>query len=126
MGLKYIGLIRTLDLEYGAETGSAQGKVRNIKSIVLKLHNTLGGKYGSSFKGAYLTEIIGYRVEGRDYTDRPALLFSGVKELSNFDSWDIEKRVIIKQDSPLPMTLLSITPFMDKLGSILDDYHLGA
>jgi hypothetical protein len=113
VGLPYTGFIVTLDLEYGADTGVAQGKARNINRIALKLQNTLGGRFGSNSSGVYGTELLSYRVEGKDYTDRPALLFTGVKEVRNFDTWDVEKKVYIVQDLPLPMTVVSITPFMD-------------
>lgn len=113
VGEPYTGFIRTLDLEFGAQAGVAQGRPRNIHKIIMKFRNTLGGSYGSNVDELYGVEQINYRRTNEDYTDRPPLIFNGTKELSNFDSWDTAKRVFLLQDQPLPMTVLSLVPFMD-------------
>lgn len=113
IGLRYWGYIRTLDLEQGANVGVAQGRLKNVLKVCLKLHNTLGGKYGSTAKALYNMLDMAFRDLSQDFTDRPPMLFSGMKELTNFDDWDIEKRVHIVQDDPLPMTINSLIPVLD-------------
>lgn len=112
VGLKYRGFIRTLDLTFGEDI-STIGAVKNLVKLYLRLRNTLGGKYGSTSKGMYVLEEAAYRNSYSDYTDRPPLLYSGLKELSNFDNWAEEKRLYIMQDQPLPMTILSMVPIFD-------------
>jgi len=113
VGLKYLGYLRTLDLEMGADNTVAQGRIRSMVKLFLKFRNTMGGKYGSTASHLYDLESIGYRREGGDYTDRPPLLFTGLKELTNFDTWGVEKRLHITQDEGLPMDILGLVPIMD-------------
>ncbi|MFA5186895.1 MAG: ubiquitin-activating E1 FCCH domain-containing protein [Patescibacteria group bacterium] len=113
VGLRYLGFIRSLDMEFGAQNGIVQGKKRNIVRIFVKLRNTLGGKYGSSVNGLYSLQEMAFRKSSVDYTDRPPMIFTGVKPLSNFDSWAEEKHLYIVQDKALPMTILWWVPEMD-------------
>ena len=115
IGLKYSGYIRTLDLEMGTSqnSGVAQGRTRNMIKLFAKLRDTMSGKYGSTAGGRYDLAGMAFRNSGEDLTDRPPLLFSGMKELTNFDNWDIEKRLHIVQDDALPMTVLGLVPVMD-------------
>lgn len=113
VGLRYLGFIRSLDIEFGAQNGTVQGKKRNITRIFVKLRNTLGGKYGSSVNGLYALQEMAFRKSSADYTDRPPMLFTGVKPLSNFDSWAEEKHLYLVQGKALPMTILWWVPEMD-------------
>jgi hypothetical protein len=115
VGFKYNGYLRTLDLEMGTANvaGVAQGRTRNMIGLFAKLHNTMGGRYGSTPDGRYDLSIMAYRNSGSDLTDRPPLLFSGMKELTHFDTWEIEKRLHIVQADALPMTILGLIPVMD-------------
>lgn len=113
IGEKYLGFIRTMDLEFGALGAMAQGRPKNIQQLVFKFRNTMGGKFGTTTRSLYSVEKMAYRVSTKDYTDRPPLLFSGVKELTSLDSWEEKKNVYIIQDEPLPMNIQSVIPFMD-------------
>lgn len=114
IGLKYTGIIRSMDLEIGNSQGTtSQGTLKNMIGLTLKLKDTLGGKYGSTYKGLYDLQEMAFRHTGADFTDRPPLLYSGAKPLTNFDTWGEEKRIIIIQDSALPMTILTMTPILD-------------
>jgi hypothetical protein len=118
IGKKYPGYFRTLDLELGAAKagGSAQGTLRNLIGLSLKLKDTLGGSYGSSSAGMYALAEMNFRNSAHDLTDRPPLLFSGMKPVTNFDDWATEKRLHIIQDQPLPITILSMVPIFDVTG----------
>ena len=117
IGLKYLGFLRSLDLEQGNGQGAtSQGTLRNILGLTLKLKDTLGGKYGSTVKGLYELQEMAFRHTGADFTDRPPLLYSGPKALTHFDSWEEEKRIVIVQDNALPMTILTMTPVIDTAG----------
>ncbi len=113
VGYKYLGFCRSLDLEFGSPLGVAQGRLRNIHKLAFKFRNTMGGKYGTSSRKLYAVQKIAYRRANRDYTDRPPLIFSGVRELPNFDDWGIEKKFYFVQDEPQPMTVQMVVPFMD-------------
>lgn len=112
VGFKYLGIGRSLDLEYGAQIGIAQGRPRNIHRLIFKFRNTMGGKFGTTTRQLYKVATIAYR-KSQDFTDRPPALFSDVKELPNYDDWKITKRFIFMQDEGLPMTVLGVVPMMD-------------
>jgi hypothetical protein len=112
VGFKYLGMIRTLDLEFGADTGVAQGKPRTVVGLALKVRNMLGGSYGTNLRALYQIAEVPMRRDGADYTDRPTLLKQGILDLANFDGWENEKKITILQEY-LPMTLLGIIPTMD-------------
>ena len=73
----------------------------------------MGGKFGSSSRKLYKVSALAYRVASRDLTDRPPLLFSGIKDPANYDDWGIEKRFYVVQDEPQPLTVLGVVPMMD-------------
>jgi hypothetical protein len=112
LGYKYFGIGRSLDLEYGAQIGIAQGRPRNIHRLIFKFRNTMGGKFGTSTKQLYKVSSLAFR-KSRDLTDRPPPLFTGMKEPANFDDWSISKRFYFVQDEPQPMTVLAVIPMMD-------------
>jgi len=118
IGLKYYGYLRSLDLELGsAKAGTTtQGTTRNMVGLSLKLKNTMGGSYGSSSRGLYSLSEMDFRNSAHDLTDRPPLLYSGLKDVTNFDDWADEKRLHIVQDQPLPITVLSMVPILDIMG----------
>lgn len=108
VGEKYLGFLRFLDLEMATQAGSIQGVKKNISGLSLRLRNTMGGKVGSKSRRLYDMYEMDFRVSDRDLTDRPPLLFSGIKALAHFDDWSESKKLCIVQDQPLPMTVLAL------------------
>jgi hypothetical protein len=113
IGLKYTGIIRTLDLEVNLAQGVSQGRLRSIEKLFFKFRNTAGGKYGTTLRGLYHVADLYYRRAGASYYDRPPLLFSGLKPAPIRDTWANEKKLYLIQDQPFPMTLLGIVPSED-------------
>lgn len=107
VGLAYKGFLQPRDIEAGGALGPAQTKERNITQLGVRFLNTLGAKYGTDL---YKLESLPFR-NAEDYIGRPPALFSGVKSVPLFDSWEREKTVYIVQDKPLPciVQLLSVT-----------------
>lgn len=112
VGFKYLGIGRSLDLEFGAQIGIAQGRPRNVQRLIFKFRNTMGGKFGTSERSLYKVSSLAYRKAG-DFLDRPPLLFSGVKEPINYDNWGVTKHFYFVQDEAQPMTVLAVVPLMD-------------
>lgn len=107
-----VGLYKTrqmtsLPFEQGAADGSAVGKIKRIHNLNIRFYETLGGKYGD---GTIFHEIL-FR-SGSDLMDNPPPVFSGDKLLKWPGSNVVQCKVTIKQEQPLPMTVLSITPQM--------------
>jgi hypothetical protein len=112
VGFKYLGVGRSLDLEFGAQIGIAQGRPRNVQRLIFKFRNTMGGKFGTSERTLYKVSALAYRKAG-DFLDRPPLLFSGIKEPINYDNWGVTKHFYFVQDEAQPMTVLGVVPLMD-------------
>ena len=105
-----VGLYRarqmvSLPFEQGAADGSAVGKTKRIHHLNIRFYETLGGKYGD---GSNWDEIL-FR-SGSDLMDNPPPVFSGDKELLWPSGYGKQMKVAIKQEQPLPMTVLSIVP----------------
>jgi len=109
VGLRYRGLIKTMNLNAGGVSGSAQNKPRNVYKVVFEFLNSLGAKYGTSL---YKLTKLDFR-SSSNYTNRPSPLFSGGKEQRLEDKTARRKHVYVVQDSPLPCTIQAIDVFME-------------
>lgn len=101
VGLKYVGILQTQNLEFGGINGPAQAKLRNISGVSLGLLNTLGLKYGTSLYK--LQTLINW--DNKNITSRPNPIFTGIKALKYSDNWENEKYMYIVQDLPLPASI---------------------
>lgn len=108
-GLGYTGILKSLKLEGGGTTGPAQAKHKSVKRVAIHFLNSLGPKYGASL---YNLQQLLYR-SSADITGRPPPLFTGIKVQKYSDSHSIEKNIFIKQDQPLPATVLLLEMFME-------------
>lgn len=104
VGLKYTGKLKTMKIEAGSVTGTAQGKLKKISRCAVRFLNTLGGKIGSSEDKL---ETIYFRTSGDEMGGPPAL-FTGDKEVVFPKGFGTEGQVMIVQDQPLPMTVLAV------------------
>lgn len=110
VGYGYRSTIETLNLDIGGRSGSAQAKPRNIFYAVIDFLNSLGCKFGTT---PYNLETLLFR-SSADKNDRPPPLFTGNKDLAFFDNYDnLQKKVYIIQDSPLPCTIRAIDVYVD-------------
>jgi len=105
-GLPYNTNIKTLRLEGGVQTGTAQGKTKRIMSVTLRLHETLGVACGPD---AETLQWIDFR-NAEDRADAPPALFSGDKRICFSGGYDREGQVYVRQSYPLPFTLLGVMP----------------
>ena len=105
-GLSYTGIIETVGLEAGAQTGTSQGKIKRIHEVGVRFYETIGCKVG--YDADHL-ETIPFRTAA-DPMDAPPPLFTGDKVVSFPGDYDREATVMIVQDLPLPSTVLAIMP----------------
>ena len=108
-GKKYVGLIKSLNLEGGGINGPAQSKPRNVAKLGIHFLNTLGARYGTN---RYSLAAVNFR-SALDSLDRPPPLFTGVKDITHFDAWQNEKHYFIEQQQPLPCVIQMVDIFMD-------------
>lgn len=110
VGLKYRGIIQTLNLDSGGESGTAAHKPRSIINVVFSLLNTLGIKFGSDI---YNTEQITFR-STEHMLDRPPPPANESVEVRYSDRWNkISKEIVVLQEQPVPCTILGMDIFMD-------------
>jgi hypothetical protein len=107
VGLPYTSELEPLDLQGGSIEGVSQGKIKRIHGVALYLYNSMGGEIGQD---ANTTERIFYKEETEGAGEQLDL-FTGIKDDFNFSGdWQLDARVYIKHDDPLPFTVLSILP----------------
>lgn len=101
----------TSRVEAGAADGTAQGKMKRIDRVVIRLWESLGGKVGRL--NPETNEVEADPVNTRkleEALDLPGL-WSGDVELSGFPSgYDFDGRVWFGTEDPLPFHVVSIYP----------------
>jgi len=111
VGLPYSQTMKTMPQEAGSQRGTSQGKIQRI--------NQVGFKVNRSFKGflcggetKYLDKIV-----FRDPTTlmgTPELLYTGtIPNISFRDDYKYGSQVLIRNDEPLPIELLSLMTSID-------------
>jgi len=106
VGLPYDSVLQTMRLEAGAEDGTAQGKTKRITKAVFRFLSTVGAKAGDSMEN--LDEIQFRRPSNP--MDQAVPPFSGDKLIEWPGNYDFDGYLIVKQEQPLPMTVLAIMP----------------
>jgi hypothetical protein len=106
VGLKYISNLQTMRIEAGAADGTSQGKMKRINKVVLRFLNTLGAKAGPNSSSL---DTIQFR-SGSDPMDASPPLFTGDKLMEWPDGYNFDGYVYVRQDQPLPLTLVAVMP----------------
>ena len=105
-GLRFTSTLRTMRIEGGAQSGTAQGKSKRIHEVTLRLLKTLGAKVGTSSSTA---DIIPFR-SSADEMDEPPAMFTGDKQIEFDGDFDSDGFITVVQEQALPMTLLALYP----------------
>ena len=106
VGLGYESRLRTMRIEAGGADGTAQGKTKRITKVVFRFLNTLGAKAGADLDQV---DTLTFR-RPADPMGQPPALFTGDKLLEWPNGYDFEGYIALKQDQPLPMTLIALMP----------------
>jgi hypothetical protein len=106
VGLPCPAIVRTTRIEAGAGDGTAQGKTKRITKVVIRFYNTLGAKAGPD---ADHLDTLEFRT-GSDLMDQAPPLFTGDKLMDWPGGYDFDGYVMVKQEQPLPMTVVAIMP----------------
>jgi len=102
-GLSYDSILETLPLEGGAAQGSAQGQIKRIAQVTVRLYESLGCLIGTSVS----QDIIPFRSVG-DSMDVPPPLLTDDKMVQFPNGYDKKAQIYIKQSQPLPLNVLAI------------------
>jgi hypothetical protein len=106
VGLPYRQQFLSPQIEAGATDGTAQGKIKRIDTVTLRLHRSLGGQVGPDLDNL---EPLIYR-EVSDPMDTCTPLFTGDREIDFRGDYDTKGQVMIVQDDPLPLTICALIP----------------
>ena len=103
-GLPFDSTMQTMRIEAGATDGSAQGKIKRIDEVNLRLYRSVNALVGNSLTNL---DRIPFR-SGADEMDEPIPLFTGDKEIDMPAGYDQDGYIFVRQDLPLPMTVIGI------------------
>lgn len=107
VGYHYRGVVKTLPLDQGGQSGPAQNKIKIIERVAIRMVDSGGIKFGSSL---YRLQPLEFR-RGNDVSDRPVPLFTGVDEQTYEDTHSEEKVLYIVNDRPEPATIAALDIF---------------
>lgn len=99
IGLGYTSRIKTMRVEAGSQAGTAQGRKKRYNEVMIRLHKTVG----IIINGDQLPFRTSSTPMGQNIPE-----FTGDKRVLNL-GWDRDGQIEIKQEQPLPMTVLGIT-----------------
>lgn len=108
IGLPYSRVLKTMRIEGGTQAGTAQGKNKRITSVTFRFIDTLGAKAGPSEDKM---DTIQFR-RGSYPMDSAPPVFSGDKKIPWPNGYDTDGYIMLKQDQPLPITVVAIMPDM--------------
>ena len=110
VGLAYPSTkLTTMRLEGGQAFGSSQGKLKRIDKIIIRVLETRGGSY---INAVGKEQGILNRSLNNDM-NRVTPFLSGDVELNFGDIWNRDGRIEIRSNEPQPMTIQSITYYVD-------------
>lgn len=110
VGLGYTSDLMTNRIEAGAgDGGTSQGKTKRINKCTFRFYNTLGAKAGPDEN--HLDELE-FRF-GSSLMDKPPPLFTGDMLMEWPSGYDFDGFIMVRQDQPLPMTVVSIMPQLE-------------
>jgi hypothetical protein len=103
-GFGYESYLETMSIEAGSKIGSAQGSISRISEVSIRFFETIGAKVGFDSNSI---DIIQFR-ESNDLMNTSPDLYSGFKIIKFNSGFNPEYKVYLKQDQPLPITVLNI------------------
>jgi hypothetical protein len=105
VGLNIVADLRTLPLALEGAQASGQGTIKNVNKVHIRVGQSSLVKAGPSFDR--LREYPAREVS--DPYGSPPALRDGELSLSVDPSWSTDAAVCIRQDAPVPLTVLSMT-----------------
>lgn len=105
-GLGFTSLVTTLPVEHQTSQGTAQGRIKRITKLTVRLLESLGFKYG-----ARLTELSeeSFRLSDGSMNSSPNL-FTGDRTIDLQGDYETDGSFHLVQDRPYPLTILAFMP----------------
>ncbi len=105
VGLPYISELETLNIDIADDRGASQGRKKIVGETTLHFKDTRGAWVGTDED-----DIREITFTDEADGDNPPDLFTGKKSITFPDNYRKEKRILVRQTAPLPVTVLSIIP----------------
>jgi hypothetical protein len=106
IGLPYTSLLQTMRLDAGSQDGTSQAKTKRIFDITLRIYESIGIEVGPDLNNM---ERIPFR-SSATLMDQAIPVFTGDKEIEFRGNYETDGYVYVRQDQPLPLTILSLYP----------------
>jgi len=103
VGIKMVSDVETLDVE--APDGTIQGKRKKLPSVVVRFEKSRGLLVGPDN-----TRLVEMKQRESETMGTPTALLTGDKRITLKPQWNSNGRVLLRQQNPLPMTILAIIP----------------
>lgn len=112
IGLPITAEVQTLPIEFNGEDGSYLSRKKRISQITVMFKDSRGGLYGCNEK--HLDEI---KWRSTENWGQPIGLFTGKqKVVIPHSTYDQTVKIYIRQEEPLPLTILSLVPEVEAGG----------
>ena len=108
VGLPYVSKVIPVFPSTGLRDGDTVNREENIVKVTLSLYNSLGFSVGIIKEEGLVLEEKPFR-SPNDSTEEVPPLFTGTFEVDGFEGKVGAKSLVITQDTPLPLTIKSIT-----------------
>lgn len=103
-GLPYTSELETQRIEAGSQDGTAQGKIKRIHEVILRIYRSLGIEVGRRDGNV---DTIPFR-SSADAMDAAPALYSGDLRVDFSEGFNRKGTVYFRQQQPLPLTVLGI------------------
>ncbi len=104
VGLPITADLATLPLVSSIDPGFAQGKVKNVNKVWLRVVNSSG-----IFAGPDTGRLVQYKQRTTEPYGSPPRLYTDEIEIDVKPDWSNDAAIVIRQSDPLPITLISMT-----------------
>ncbi|HWT99699.1 MAG TPA: hypothetical protein VN229_18845 [Terriglobales bacterium] len=111
VGLAYTAELETLDLDAGDPT--IQGKRKKVSAVSVKLENSRGLKIGGVYQNGDYSRLTEVKERSTQMYGTPIGLLTGEERVILDPTWNSSGRILIRQDNPLPCTILAAIPEVD-------------
>ena len=106
VGLPYVSLLQTMRIDAGANNGTSQSKTKRIYEITARLYESIGIEIGPDLNNM---ERIPFR-SSANLMDSGINVFTGDKEIEFRGNYETDGFIFVRQNQPLPLTVLSLYP----------------
>ncbi len=106
-GLAMDGVVQPMKLEAGGDDGTSQGKIKKVSTVIFRLQDSGGFKYGSNLDSAL--DSFEYR-RPANWMDEALPLFTGDAPATWPGGYETDGDITFVADLGLPCTLCAIYP----------------